>query len=239
MGIISDLGPLLPALAGIGGFFSGAKFVQEGERGLKLRFGKVVRRRGVPKVYRPGFTIVIPAAEHLHRTHVRVRTVEIDEQEVVLPDGMEFSIGGVVQFRVGDNPDAVYMALFETDDLEVTVADYVSGRMRDAASEMPTYQHVLNRGDLTTRVTSLIEEQLREWGLTGVEFRLTDCSPTPQSARAILIAAETRMRADALCGAAAKVAGDENVLTLPATVAAALIGTPVATALNDGHVPAQ
>lgn len=230
---LASFGPaLVPMLGAIGGAISGSKFIQEGERGVKLRFGKVVRtRRGVPKVVRPGFVFVIPAIEHLHRTHVRVRTVDLTNQEIMLTDGMEFEVGGMVRFHVHDTAADVYAALFETNGLNKTVADYVSVKLRDVLADL-TYQEVLSRTTVTAEVTKLVRDQLGEWGLELLEFNLTDCSPTPQSARAILIGAETRMRGEALLATAKMVAESQDVKALSATVAAALIGTPVATSLD-------
>jgi regulator of protease activity HflC (stomatin/prohibitin superfamily) len=58
-------GSLIQMLTAVGGLlFTGVKtiqFVQEGSRGLKLRFGKVVRSSdGTPKVVEPGFVWMIP-----------------------------------------------------------------------------------------------------------------------------------------------------------------------------------
>lgn len=230
------MGPaLLPALAAIAGGISGSSFIQEGQRGVKLRWGKVVRgRNGEPKVVRPGFVFVIPKVEHLVRTHVRVRTVNLANQEIMLTDGMEFVVGGLVRFHVHDTPADVYAALFETDGLNRSVSDYVSGKLRDTLADMD-YEQVLGRGTVTEKVTEEIRAQLREWGLELIEFNLTDCSPTPPSARAILIGSATRMRAEALMEVSSKLAGDLNLKNLSPTVAAALIGTPVAASLGENE----
>lgn len=237
MSIISDVGSTLPALlpvfAALGGAIQGAKFIQEGERGVKLRFGKVRRKRGgQPKIYEPGFAFVIPGVESLHRTHVRVRTLNLPTQEIVLSDGIEFEVGGLVQLSVNDTPQDVYAALFETNGFNITIQDYVSGQMREVLAAL-TYEKVLAREQIIEQVADRIREQLARWGAKLIEFTLTDCSPTPTSARAILIGAETRLRTDALVVSAVRLANETSVAALSPTVAAALIGTPVAAALDN------
>lgn len=237
MSIISDVGStlpaLLPAIGAIGGALGGAKFIQEGERGVKLRFGKVRRKRNRdPKIYEPGFAFVIPGIESLQRTHVRVRTLNLPTQEIVLSDGIEFEVGGLVQLSVNDTPQDVYAALFETNGFNSTIMDYVSGQMREVLAAL-TYDKVLAREQIIEQVTDRVREQLAGWGANLIEFTLTDCSPTPTSARVILIAAESRLRSEALAEVADKLAGDLNVAALSPTVAAALIGTPVAAALDN------
>lgn len=224
---------LLPLIGAIGGAISGSKFVQEGQRGVKLRFGKVVRTRdGQPKVINPGFVFVIPSIEHLHRTHVRARTLSLPVQDVILADKLVFTVSGMVQVRVRDTPDGVYAALFETNGLNETVMDYVSGQLRDVISEQ-TYETAPDRELIATKVTDGITRQLAEWGVEVIDFRLTDCAPTTQSARAILIGVETRMRGQALRDVATELVGHDAVKHLPSSVAAALIGTPVVTALGN------
>lgn len=231
---IANAGPaLIPALAGLGGAVQGSRFIQEGQRGVKVRFGKVVRdRNGSPKIRRPGFVFILPAVEHLVRTHVRTRTLNLEMQQIMLTDRMVFEVGGMVQIQVKDRAEDIYAALFETDDLESTVCDYVAGALRDVVSGL-NYQQVLTRDTITSAVKARITGQLCDWGLDLIDFALTDCSPTPQTARAILLGAEAVMRAEALSAAAQKLSGDIAVRALSPTLAAALIGTPVATALND------
>ena len=223
---------LVPALAAIGGAIGGSKFVQEGERGLKVRFGKVRRDRdGNPKVVYPGFCFVIPTIERLVRTHVRTRTFNLPTQEVVLADRMVFQVSGVVRVQVRDDAHAVYSVLYETSNIGSVVADYVTTELREVLAKS-TYEQVVTGESVVKQVTGAIKAQLNQWGLVLTQFNLSDCSPTEQTARVILLGAETGMRADALLLAAAKVAGDRNVAALSPTVAAALIGTPVATSLT-------
>lgn len=241
--VLSAIPALLPALAALGGVIQGSKFIQEGERGVKLRFGRAVRhrfgkRRGQVKIYRPGFAFVIPGIESLHRTHVRVRTVNLPTQEIVLSDGIEFEIGGLVQLSVNDTSRDVYAALFETNGLNNTIKDYVSGQLREVLAPL-TYDKVLAREGIIDETTDRITGQLAGWGVKLIEFTLTDCSPTPTSARAMLIGAEARLRAQALLDVAGKLATSTHLAALPPTVAAALIGTPVAAALENGRPPAE
>lgn len=66
MSTVSTLASAAPAvlstLAGLGGLAKGSRYVHEGERGVKLRFGRVIRRRGGRvKVIMPGFVFVARA----------------------------------------------------------------------------------------------------------------------------------------------------------------------------------
>ncbi len=71
-------------------------FVQEGQRGVKLRFGKAVRYRtgktaGQPKIVIPGFVFMIPFIDKLKRRHVRQETIRLGYQKIMFKDGHDFS----------------------------------------------------------------------------------------------------------------------------------------------------
>lgn len=226
---------LIPIAGAIGGAVKGSKFVQEGQRGLKLRFGKVIRTRlGAPKIVNPGFIFVIPAIEHLHWTHVRTRTLNLPSQEIMLKDKLVFNVSGLLQVQVIDSAEAVYAVLFEVNGFNDTIVDYAAGVLRDVVAEQ-TYETASDRETIAETVSNRIREQLAEWGGLLIDFRLTDCAPTAESGRAILLSVQTRMRAEALSAAAKQLSGDVGVQALHPTVSAALVGTPVVTALDGAR----
>lgn len=230
-GILTGVAPLFIA---IGGAIQGSKFIQEGQRGFKMRFGKVVRdRAGKPKVRNPGFIFVIPSVEHLVRQHVRQRTVLLPSQKVMLADKMTFEVAGMVMVRVRDTADDLYASLFNIDDLEGSVRDYVTSALREVLREMDHDKVLADRDGIVSELTSRITDQLGAWGLDVLSVHLTDCSPTPSSARAIQTEVEARMRAEALVAVALKVAESPAVARLSPTVAAALVGTPVVAQLGE------
>jgi hypothetical protein len=98
--------------------FKSIAFVQEGQRGVKLRFGKAVRYRtgknaGQPKIVLPGFVFMIPYIDKLKRRHVRQETIRLDYQKIMFKDGMIFQVSAMLLFTVTD----VFKAMFEIEDL--------------------------------------------------------------------------------------------------------------------------
>src|SRR3990167_9388157 len=100
---LGELATLLTLLGGAGvTVVKTFKFVQEGEQGIKLRFGKAVRRRNgagerVPVIHDPGFTILIPYVDKLIRRHVRVQTLELAQQTITIKNGLSYIADAVVR----------------------------------------------------------------------------------------------------------------------------------------------
>jgi regulator of protease activity HflC (stomatin/prohibitin superfamily) len=195
------------------------RFVKEGERGLVLRFGQVVRRDGKPRVIEPGFFFLIPQAESLVRRHVRQQTIELNEQEVILKDNTIWVVSAVVFFRVKD----IYKALFEIDDLDGGVRNLCMGELRTVLQHLPRYDAIKEIDAVSRALMESVARRADEWGIEIIDFRLTNCMPTPETA--------TFVTAQTAVTARVKALQDAGVMHDP-QLAAALLGVPVVTSLG-------
>ncbi len=106
MEIIAFLGPLGIALIVIAILIiSGLKVIQEYERGVLFRLGKLAGARG------PGLTYVIPGVERLVKIDLRVITMDVPAQEAITRDNVTVRVNAVVYFRVMNPQDAVVKVL--------------------------------------------------------------------------------------------------------------------------------
>lgn len=205
----SFLGHLLvavfPVLAPLVGTLTGIRFIQESERGVKLRFGKVVRRRdGTVKIKNPGFLLLVPTVHKLRRTHVRTWTLTLEPQHVMLRDHTVFNVGALVICRIIDTAEGLYAALFEVSNMAASVEAYSAAVLRDVLLGI-THRALADPDALATEVRERVRPRLVEWGIEIMDVKLTDCSPTPETARLVLIEAETDFKLAALMRTIAEV----------------------------------
>lgn len=190
--ILSQVGLLIFALFTL---FKGMRFVKEGERGLKLRFGKVVRNRaGEPKVMEPGFIILIPYVESLVKRHVRQQPIPLDEQVITLKSGLTFRVAGILFIRVED----IYKALFDISDLDLSVKEEGMGRVRDIVAGHEDHSDLAETEKIAETIKQKIREKTDRWGVLTEDFRITVCAPTPESATVVNLAAAARQRAESI-----------------------------------------
>lgn len=226
---VTSLIGLAPVVTAIGGLAGSIRFVQESQRGVKLRWGRVVRHRdGRPKIVEPGFVFLVPTMHRLRRIHVRTSTLTLDPQRIMLKDHTVFNVGALIITRIIDDEEGIYRSLFEVDDLPTSVEEFCAAALRDVLVGI-TYDKLADPAALAECVRTSVEPQLREWGTEVKSFALTDCSPSPETARMILISAEAQFRADALAAVCPTL---EQLSGIPPMLAAALIGTPVSVALG-------
>ena len=84
---------------------STVKIVQEYERGVIFRLGRLVGARG------PGLFFLIPGAERMQKIDLRIVTHEVPAQEAITRDNVTVKVNAVVYFRVIDPAEAVVKAL--------------------------------------------------------------------------------------------------------------------------------
>src|SRR5215207_3009088 len=88
--------------------FAAIKIVQEYERGVVFRLGRLVGPRG------PGLILLIPFIERMVKVDLRTVTMDIPAQEVITKDNVTVRVNAVAYFRVVDPNAAV-----------VNVADFI------------------------------------------------------------------------------------------------------------------
>ena len=229
------IGLVIALVSAVTTFLKSFKFVQEGERGVKVQFGRVIRNRdGNPRIIEPGFVWLIPWVETLRRRHVRQQTLSFDKQEILLPSGLIFVVEATVLFRVRD----VYKALFEIDDLDGSINDFAMGVLRDVISQYHDHEELAHTEEISDKLLAELREQAEMWGVEFIRFKLTNCAPTRESATLVSAGVGATMRLKALL-AAAEVAGINPDLLFRTSLGAALIGVPVAATIGGDQTIVQ
>ncbi len=192
MGIVEILNSLGPAslfiLAIVVWFlWNAVKIVQEYERGVVFRLGRLAGARG------PGLILLIPAIERMRIVDLRVVTLDVPPQEAITRDNVTVKVSAVAYFRVLHPSRAV-----------VEVRDYLQATSLIAQT---TLRSVLGQSDLDTllaerdqinhRLKEIISEQTDSWGIevSTVEVRDVELPQTMQRAMARQAEAEREKRA--------------------------------------------
>ena len=163
------------------------KIVQEYERGVIFRLGRLMGARG------PGLFFIIPGVEAMRKVDLRIVTLEVPAQEAITRDNVTVKVNAVVYFRVVNSEDAV-----------VKVLDYIRATSLIAQT---TLRSILGQSDLdhllaerekiNQELQRVIDEQTDAWGVkvTSVEVRDLELPQSMQRAMARQAEAEREKRA--------------------------------------------
>src|SRR5450756_2283376 len=168
-------------------FTSSVKVVQEYERGVIFRLGRLMGAKG------PGLFFIIPGIDRMMKIDLRVITMVVDPQEVITRDNVTVKVNAVVYFKVIDPNMAV-----------VKVMDYIRATSQVCQT---TLRSVLGQSDLDTllsqrdqingRLQQIIDEQTEPWGVkvSVVEVKDVELPQSMQRAMAKQAEAEREKRA--------------------------------------------
>jgi regulator of protease activity HflC (stomatin/prohibitin superfamily) len=220
---------LYSVAGGVIAFFKGVKFIQEGERGCKVRFGKVVRdKNGQPIVYEPGFVLLIPFVDTLNRRHVRQQTMQFDDQDIINAENLVFRINAVIMFHVED----VYRALFNVDDLEISIQHFCMGILRDILQPKTT-EALKDTHAISSELLAHLCSMEENWGVKFIDAKLTSCSPTSNSAQILSAKQSAQIKAEATLEVIKTLGIDKSNLETFQAILGAIVGIPVVTALQQ------
>jgi regulator of protease activity HflC (stomatin/prohibitin superfamily) len=144
-------------------FFIAVKTVQEYERGVIFRLGRLVGARG------PGLFVILPFVERMVKVDLRVVTMDVPRQDVITKDNVTVKVDAVVYFRVINPEDAV-----------VKVMDYFRATslvaqttLRSVLGQSDMDELLSRREDVNQRLQQIIDEATEPWGIkvTIVEVR--------------------------------------------------------------------
>jgi len=183
--IAAFLVPLLVVLFSVAG--SAVKVVQEYERGVIFRLGRLVGARG------PGLFFIIPFVDRMVKVDLRVVTLDVPAQEVITRDNVTVRVNAVLYFRVFDPQKAV-----------VAVTDFVRAThqiaqttLRSVLGQSDLDELLSQREEINLRLQQIIDDQTEPWGIKVgiVEVKDVELPQSMQRAMARQAEAEREKRA--------------------------------------------
>jgi len=193
---------------------SAIKILQEYERGVVFRLGRLVGVRG------PGLVIIVPLIDRLLRVSLRVVTLDVPAQDVITKDNVSIKVNAVVYFRV-INADK---AIIEIEDFLYATSQIAQTTLRSVLGEIELDDLLTKREKINQRLQQIIDKATDPWGIkvSTVEVKHIDLPTEMQRAiarqaeaerdrRAKVIHAEGELQASEKLSAAANILSREPI----------------------------
>jgi regulator of protease activity HflC (stomatin/prohibitin superfamily) len=170
--------PLLP--------FS-VKIVQEYERGVIFRLGRMIGAKG------PGLFVVLPIVDRYVRVDLRTVTLDVPSQEAITKDNVTVKVNAVVFFRVVDPVNSVISV---TDHVRATF-QISQTTLRSVLGQSDLDLLLSNREQINLRLQEIIDQETEPWGVkvSAVEVKDVELPASMQRAMARQAEAERERRA--------------------------------------------
>ncbi|MEM7007783.1 MAG: slipin family protein [Thermodesulfobacteriota bacterium] len=166
---------------------SGIKILNEYERGVVFRLGRIVDLKG------PGFKWIIPMVDKMTKISLRLITMDVPPQDVITRDNVSVKVNAVVYFRVVDPIKAVIQVenfLYATSQLAQTT-------LRSVLGQVELDELLAEREKLNLKLQDVLDKQTDAWGIkvTLVELKYVDLPEDMKQIMARQAEAERERRA--------------------------------------------
>jgi regulator of protease activity HflC (stomatin/prohibitin superfamily) len=201
-------------LAGVVGMiiFSAVKILNEYERGVVFRLGRLVATRG------PGLILLIPGVEKMQKVSLRLVTLDVPPQDIITRDNVSVKVNAVVYFRVM-TPEK---AIVEVENFLYATSQLAQTTMRSVCGEAELDDLLSEREKLNLKLQEILDKQTDPWGIkvTNVEIKHIDLPDQMKRAMAKQAEAERERRAKIIHAsgefeASAKLAQAAEVMSNP------------------------
>ncbi|MFD3696889.1 slipin family protein [Streptomyces sp. NPDC058646] len=220
------------ALAGAAGaayLAAAARVVRQYERGVVLRFGRLSGG-----VRGPGFAMVIPGIDRMHKVNMQIVTLPVPAQDGITRDNVTVRVDAVIYFKVVDPVDAI----IRVEDYRFAVSQMAQTSLRSILGKSDLDELLSNREKLNQGLELMMDSPAVEWGVTIDRVEIKDVSlpetmkrsmarqaEADRERRARIINADAELQASRTLAEAAAVMSDQ-----PAALQLRLLQTVVAVA---------
>jgi regulator of protease activity HflC (stomatin/prohibitin superfamily) len=174
-------------LLGIIILIAAIKVVQEYERGVIFRLGRLQGAKG------PGIFFIIPLVDRMVKVDLRVVTLDIPTQEAITRDNVTVRVNAVAYYRVIDPSDAIV----QVEDFNRATWQIAQTSLRSVLGQSDLDELLIHRDEINQKLQQIIDEQTEPWGIkvSIVEVKDVELPDTMKRAMARQAEAEREKRA--------------------------------------------
>ncbi|MFE5483286.1 SPFH domain-containing protein [Streptomyces sp. NPDC056527] len=144
-----------------------ARVVKQYERGVVFRFGRLLN-----EVRQPGFTMIVPVIDRLHKVNLQIVTLPVPAQEGITRDNVTVRVDAVVYFKVVDAADA----LVRVEDYKFAVSQMAQTSLRSIIGKSDLDDLLSNREKLNQGLELMLDSPAMGWGVAIDRVEIKDVS---------------------------------------------------------------
>lgn len=151
------------------------KQVNQYQKGVKFLLGKYTG------LMEPGWRLVIPIIQFYKKIDLRVRAVDVPNQEAITEDNISVSVNAVIYYKVQDADKAV----LEVEDFSYAISQLAQTTMRNAVGQVNLDDLLSQRDKVSESIRSIIDKATDPWGIKVDNVELKDITLPEEMKRVI------------------------------------------------------
>ena len=182
--------------------FVSIKQINQYQRGVKFRLGKFV------SIMNPGWRLVFPIFESYAKVDIRVKAVDVPDQEAMTRDNISVRINAVIYYKVTSAEKSV----IEVEDFYYAMSQLAQTTMRNIVGEVTLDELLTQREVVGNKIQEIIDKASDPWGIKVVDVSLKDIILPEEMKRTIAKQAEAeREKRAVIIKAEGEVLASENM----------------------------
>jgi regulator of protease activity HflC (stomatin/prohibitin superfamily) len=140
------------------------KIVQQYQRGVVFRFGRLVGERN------PGFNVIIPYIDRLVKVDMRVETLVVEPQEVITKDNVTVQVDAIVFFQ----PVMATDTIIKVQNYANATSQIAQTTLRSVLGQSDMDELLAHRDRINERLREIIDAQTEPWGVKANIVEIKD-----------------------------------------------------------------
>ncbi len=162
------------------GLAMAARIVKQYEDGVLFRFGRVIGERA------PGFRLIIPFADVLHRVSLRIVTMPIQSQGIITKDNVSVDVSAVAYFKVVDAVKSVVAI----ENVYSAIDQIAQTTLRKVVGQHTLDETLSETDKINLDIRAILDVTTIEWGVQVTLVELKDIQLPDSMKRAMARQAE-------------------------------------------------
>jgi len=154
---------------------SSLKVVNEYERGVVFTFGRF------SSVLKAGLRVVIPVIQTWRRVDMRIKAVDVPDQESITKDNITVGINAVIYYKVSEAAKAI----IEVEHYNYAVSQLAQTTMRNIVGEVELDELLSKRDAVSDKIKIIIDKATDPWGIKVETVELKDIT-LPQDMKRVI-----------------------------------------------------
>ncbi len=145
---------------------SALRVMREYERAVIFQIGRFWKVKG------PGLILLIPVLQQMVRVDLRIRVLDVPQQDVISRDNVSVKVNAVLYFRVID----AQKAIIQVEDFDMATSQLAQTTLRSVLGQHNLDEMLAEREKLNDDLQRILDEQTDAWGIkvTNVELKHVD-----------------------------------------------------------------
>ncbi len=154
--------------------------INQYQRGVKFTLGRYTG------IMEPGWRLVIPIFQSYEKVDMRVKAVDVPDQNAITRDNVSVAVNAVIYYKVA----AADKAIIEVQDYYYAVSQYAQTTMRNMVGEVTLDELLAGREKIADRIKQIVDTETDAWGIKVNNVELKDIKLPENMERTIAKQAE-------------------------------------------------